>query len=58
MPIPEDQARWAFSNAHLMRKRLSSADLLHFLGWFDESLTDRVFARLHELTAWARARRR
>jgi glycerol-1-phosphate dehydrogenase [NAD(P)+] len=48
-PIPEDQARWAFTNAHLMRNRFSSADLLQFLGWFDEAFTDRVFTRLHEL---------
>jgi glycerol-1-phosphate dehydrogenase [NAD(P)+] len=49
-PVPEDQARWAFANAHLMRNRFSSADLLHFLGWFDDSFIDRVFTRLHELT--------
>lgn len=51
VPIPEEQARWAFANAHLMRDRLSSADLLHFLGWFDASFTERVFARMDELTA-------
>lgn len=56
VPIPEEQARWAFSHAHLMRKRFSHADLLHFLGWFDEALTDRVFARLGELVAAARDR--
>ncbi len=56
VPIPEAQARWAFSHAHLMRKRFSHADLLHFLGWFDEALTDRVFARLGELAAAARDR--
>lgn len=51
VPIPEEQARWAFANAHLMRERLSSADLLHFLGWFDAAFTERVFARMAELTA-------
>lgn len=53
-PIPEEQARWAFANAHLMRNRFSSADLLHFLGWFDDAFTDRVFTRMHELVADAR----
>jgi hypothetical protein len=33
-----------------MRNRFSSADLLHFLGRFDESFVDRVFTRMHELT--------
>ena len=37
-----------------MRNRFSSADLLHFLGWFDESFTDRIFARMHELADRAR----
>jgi glycerol-1-phosphate dehydrogenase [NAD(P)+] len=50
-PIPEEQARWAFANAHLMRNRFSSADLLHFLGWFDEAFVDRVFTRMHDLAA-------
>jgi glycerol-1-phosphate dehydrogenase [NAD(P)+] len=49
VPIPEDQARWAFGSAHLMRNRLSHVDLLHFLGWLDESFVDRVFSRLREL---------
>ena len=48
-PIPESQARWAYQNAFLMRKRFSSGDLLNFLGWFDGDWTDRVFARMHEL---------
>jgi glycerol-1-phosphate dehydrogenase [NAD(P)+] len=52
--IPETQARWAYHNAHLMRKRFSSGDLLFFLGWFDEAWTDRVFARMHELVDEAR----
>jgi glycerol-1-phosphate dehydrogenase [NAD(P)+] len=55
-PIPEEQARWAFANAHLMRNRFSSADLLHFLGWFDEGFVDRVFTRMHQLTDQARSR--
>lgn len=49
VPIPEAQARWAFSHAHLMRQRFTHADLLHYLGWFDESFIDRVFSRVREL---------
>ena len=54
VPVPESQARWAYHNAHLMRKRFSSGDLIYFLGWFDEAWTDRVFARMHELVEGAR----
>jgi hypothetical protein len=36
-------------NAHLMRNRFSSADLLFYLGWFDDAFVDRVFTRMHEL---------
>ncbi|MBW3602558.1 MAG: iron-containing alcohol dehydrogenase [Actinobacteria bacterium] len=50
VPVPEDQARWAFHNAHLMRRRFSSGDLLWYLGWFDEAFTDRVFTRTRQLT--------
>jgi glycerol-1-phosphate dehydrogenase [NAD(P)+] len=53
-PIPEDQARWAFMNAHLMRNRFSSADLFQYLDWFDEAFTDRVFTRMRELADRAR----
>jgi len=49
VPVPESQGRWAYHNAHLMRKRFSSGDLLFYLGWFDQAWTDRVFARMHEL---------
>ncbi len=52
--VPESQARWAYHNAHLMRKRFSSGDLINFLGWFDAAWTDRVFARMHELVEGAR----
>jgi glycerol-1-phosphate dehydrogenase [NAD(P)+] len=54
-PIPEEQARWAFANAHLMRNRFSSADLLNYLGWFDDAFVDRVFTRMHELASRARS---
>jgi len=49
VPVPEAQARWAYQNAHLMRKRFSHADLLFFCGLFTRGWTDRVFARMHEL---------
>lgn len=54
VPLPENQGRWAYHNAHLMRKRFSHGDLLYFLGWFDEAWTDKVFARMHELIEKAR----
>jgi glycerol-1-phosphate dehydrogenase [NAD(P)+] len=54
VPIPEDQARWAYHNAHLMRKRFFASDIVYFMGWFDEGWTDRVFARMHELVDDAR----
>jgi glycerol-1-phosphate dehydrogenase [NAD(P)+] len=53
-PIPEDQARWAFDNASLMRKRFSVGDLYFFLGWLDARFTERVFARRDELVAAVR----
>ncbi len=55
VPVAESQGRWAYHNAHLMRKRFSHGDLLYYLGWFDEDWTDRVFARMHELVEKARA---
>ncbi len=57
VPVPEEEARWAFRNAHLMRKRFSSGDLLFYTGLFDEALTDVVFSRMHELAKGARERR-
>jgi glycerol-1-phosphate dehydrogenase [NAD(P)+] len=55
VPVPEAQGRWAYENAALMRKRFSHADLIRFLGWWDEDWTDRIFARMHELVEKARA---
>jgi hypothetical protein len=37
-----------------MRNRFSNVDLLHFLGWYNEAFTDRVFTRMHELVNGAR----
>jgi glycerol-1-phosphate dehydrogenase [NAD(P)+] len=50
-PVGEEEGRWAFEHAHLMRKRFSAGDLYYLLGWFDVGLTDRVFARRDELIA-------
>ncbi len=57
VPVPESEARWAFRNAHLMRKLFSSGDLLFYTGLFDEAFTDRVFARMHELAKGTREQR-
>lgn len=54
VPISDEQARWAYHNAHLMRKRFFASDIVYFLGWFDENWTDRVFARMNELVDAAR----
>lgn len=43
------EVRWAFTHARLMRRRLSVADLLGFLGLWTDELVDRVFARFDEL---------
>jgi glycerol-1-phosphate dehydrogenase [NAD(P)+] len=51
--VPEDQARWAFANGHLMRGRFSSADLLNYLGWLDAAFVDEVFAEYRRLAAGA-----
>lgn len=49
VPVAESQARWAYQNAHLMRKRFSHADLLYYTGFWDDAWVDRIFARMHEL---------
>jgi glycerol-1-phosphate dehydrogenase [NAD(P)+] len=47
--IPEDQARWAFAHARLMRKRISIADVLYFFGAWDDEFVTRVFDRFHSI---------
>ena len=54
-PVSEQEGRWAFQNAHLMRKRFSAGDLYYLLGWLDRGLTERVFARRDELVGAAGA---
>ncbi len=57
VPVPEAEARWAFRNAHLMRKRFSHGDLLFYTSLFDDTHTERVFARMHELADLVRRQR-
>jgi len=47
--IPEQQARWAFKNGHMMRQRFSFADLLNYLGWLDDAFVDDVFTQMGTL---------
>jgi glycerol-1-phosphate dehydrogenase [NAD(P)+] len=44
-PIPEDTAFWALRNCHMMRNRFTLADLLFFLGWWDDAFVGRLFER-------------
>ncbi len=44
-----DEVRWAFAHARLMRRRLSVADFLGFLGLWTDDLVDRLFAEFNEL---------
>jgi glycerol-1-phosphate dehydrogenase [NAD(P)+] len=43
-PVSEPQARFAFMNAPLMRKRLTLGDLLLFLNWDREGLWQHVWS--------------
>jgi glycerol-1-phosphate dehydrogenase [NAD(P)+] len=44
-PIPEETAFWALKNCHLMRNRFTLADLLFFVGWWDDGFVERLFER-------------
>lgn len=44
-PIPEETAFWALKNCHLMRNRFTLADLLFFIGWWDDRFVERLFDR-------------
>lgn len=46
--IPDDQVRWAFGNARLMRKRLSVADFLAFHGLWTAERVSRIFAEFDQ----------
>jgi hypothetical protein len=54
-PVSEEEGRWAFEHAHLMRKRFSAGDLYYLLGWLDQGFSERVFARRDELVDAAAA---
>jgi glycerol-1-phosphate dehydrogenase [NAD(P)+] len=44
-PIPEDTAFWALRNCHMMRNRFTLADLLFFIGWWDDAFVGRLLER-------------
>ena len=44
-PIPKDTAFWALKNCHLMRNRFTLADLLFFIGWWDDGFVEKLFDR-------------
>lgn len=44
-PVPGETAFWALRNCHLMRNRFTVADLLYFLGWWDDTFVERLLER-------------
>jgi glycerol-1-phosphate dehydrogenase [NAD(P)+] len=44
-PVPEEIARWALRNCHLMRNRFTLADLLFFFGWWDDEFVEGLWER-------------
>lgn len=44
-PVSPEIARWAVRNCHLMRNRFTLADLLYFLGWWNEAFVERLLER-------------
>lgn len=44
-PVPDETAFWALRNCHLMRNRFTVADLLFFLGWWDDAFVERLLER-------------
>ena len=44
-PIPKENAFWALRNCHLMRNRFTLADLLFFIGWWDDGFVQKLFDR-------------
>jgi hypothetical protein len=49
-PLSRHEVRWAFHNAHLMRKRFTIGDLAYLGGLFDDAVCDKIFARFDQLT--------
>jgi glycerol-1-phosphate dehydrogenase [NAD(P)+] len=50
VPISLEQVRWAFANAHLMRKRFTIGDFAFLTGVFTEVAVDRIIEQFYELT--------
>ena len=44
-PVPGETAFWALRNCHLMRNRFTVADLLFFIGWWDDEFVKGLFQR-------------
>ncbi len=44
-PVSPEVARWAVRNCHLMRNRFTVADLLFYLGWWDDAFVERLLER-------------
>jgi glycerol-1-phosphate dehydrogenase [NAD(P)+] len=47
-PVSPQTARWAIRNCHFMRNRFTIADLLSFLGWWDEAFVEKLLGRARE----------
>ena len=43
--VPPEVARWAMGNCHLMRNRFTVADLLFFLGRWDDAFVEKLLER-------------
>jgi glycerol-1-phosphate dehydrogenase [NAD(P)+] len=44
-PVSPELGRWAIQNCHLMRNRFTVADLLFFLGWWDDAFVESLLGR-------------
>ncbi len=51
VPLTREEVRWAFFNAHLMRKRFTIGDFAYFCGMFDEETCTRIFQKFDALTS-------
>ncbi len=49
-PLSRQEVRWAFHNAHLMRKRFTIGDLAYLGGMFDDVVCDKIFDQFDHLT--------
>lgn len=50
IPLSRTEVRWAFQNAHLMRKRFTIGDLADLSGQFGDDVCDLIFAEFDVLT--------